>query len=393
MTYLSDFRDALPPSRRRPRAGFWIALMIMALAHEPAHAQAVDCARLPAQIAALDQARPARPNRYAGAVQKQRAELDRVIGSARSLGCNRPQVFFGPPLPAPCPSLNAQIQQMQASLGQLQAAAGQSDPAAARQDLIARYNAYCRGSVQAAAQPQPRGFFEQLFGGALVPNRPPMPIPTPFEEPNQADEEHTPRGGSQAVCVRSCDGGFFPLNYSARREPDQLTNLCQALCPNTSVSVYTRAPFSEISTAVSLDDGSSYSDLPNALKFQRSFEQSCTCKPPGQSWAQALSGAERLIGQDRKGDILVTEEKSVELSAPKPDGKRRARPDADPASAAPDDLAKDLARGEASRPAATSKPGKAAPGGTGPREDPDQFQDVVGPDGVKRRVRIVGPTL
>ena len=63
---------------------------------------------------------------------------------------------------------------------------------------------------------------------------------------------------------------FFPLNLSvANSDPDQLTGLCQALCPNAPVSVYTRTPFQEISTAVSLDGDSPYSDLPNALKFEK----------------------------------------------------------------------------------------------------------------------------
>ncbi len=389
MTHLSDLRGGRPPWPRR-RASLWIALAALApaFAFGSALAQPVDCARLPAEIAALEHARPAQPNRYAGALQKQRAELDRAISYARSLGCNRQVIIFGPPLPAPCLGLNAQIQQMQASLGQLQAAASHSDPSAARQDLIARYNAYCRGGVQTAAHPPLQGFFEQLFGGGFTPNRPPEPIPGPFDQHDQA-EDHAPHGGSQAVCVRSCDGGFFPLNYSARHDPDQLTNLCQALCPNASVAVYTRAPFSEISSAVSLDDGSAYSALPNALKFQRSFEPSCTCKPPGQSWAQALAGAERLIGQERRGDILVTEEKSVELSAPIADGKKRARPNAAQAPASAGDAAKDAAPGDASTAAASAKPAAPSPDGAAP----DQYQDVIGPDGVKRRVRTVGPTL
>ncbi len=391
MIDLFDFRGARAFWRRRRRGALWIALTAGALAQGGALAQAVDCARLPAEIAALDRARPAGPNRYAGAMQKQRAELDRTIAYARSLGCNRPQVIFGPPLPAPCPGLNAQIVQMQTSLGQLQAAASQSDPAAARQGLIARYNAYCRGGVQAAAQPQQRGFFEQLFGGGLFPNQQPMPIPAPLDEQPPAEAEQTPRGGSQAVCVRSCDGGYFPLTYSARREPELLTNLCQALCPNASVSVYTRAPYSEIRTAVSLDDGSSYSDLPNALKFQRSFEPSCTCKPPGQSWAEALSGAERLIGQERKGDIIVTEEKAVELSAPIANGKKRSKSDADQAPGFAGAAVKDSKRGDAGPAPATSA--TAPTDGSASPQAPEQFQDVVGPDGVKRRVRIVGPTL
>jgi len=213
-----------------------------------------------------------------------------------------------------------------------------------------------------------------------------MPIPAPLDP---AEEDHTPRGGSQAVCVRSCDGGFFPLNYSARRDPDQLTNLCQALCPNASVSVYSRAPLAKSAPAVSLDDGSAYSDLPNALKFQKSFEPSCTLQAARTILGQALSGAERLIGQDRRGDIIVTEEKSVELSAPKADNKKQTRPGIEPAPAA----ANDPARGETSSSGSTSKPGKTSSGGAAPLQGPDQFQDIVGPDGVKRRVRIVGPTL
>ncbi|WP_198017251.1 DUF2865 domain-containing protein [Methylocapsa acidiphila] len=375
MINLPEVRRAAAKSAGRRPAGFWIALAAVLFGHGEALAQPIDCTRLSAEIAAFDQTHPARPSRSAGASPKLKADLDRTIAYARSLGCNRPQVIFGPPLPAPCPGLNAQIGQMQATIAQIQAA--QSAPSPEKQALIARYNAYCRGGAQAAAQPQaqPRNFFEQLFGGALLPNRPPTQVPEPFDEQPLPGEEQTAHGGSQAVCVRSCDGGYFPLPYSARHPADELSNLCQALCPNADVSVYTRAPYSEISTAVSIDNGSAYSDLPNALKFQRKFEPSCTCKPPDESWAQALAGAERLIGPDHRGDVIVTEEKSAELSAPTAEGKKRSK------------------QGPAPAPASTNDPDKTAPAGAAPDKDQDQFQVVVGPDGIRRRVRRVGPTL
>jgi len=115
---------------------------------------------------------------------------------------------------------------------------------AARQQLIARYNAYCRGRVQPSPQPAQRGFFETLFG-AFIPNPNPFSAEQPRVEEVRplAGEDLAPHGGSQAVCVRTCDGGFFPLPLSARQsDPDQLTGLCQALCPNAPVSVYTRSP-------------------------------------------------------------------------------------------------------------------------------------------------------
>lgn len=353
-----------------------ISLFGLVLPAGGALAQPVDCARLQAQIAAFNAPSAGGVSHSTGAAQRQRADLDRAITYARSLGCDRPPYFSGA-AQARCPGLNAQIQQMQSNLAQINAAAG-SDRAGGRGDLIARYNAYCRNPVQ-TAQPHERGFFEQLFGGGFNFGQPAPPPVAPTEAPYDGQEtaEERPHGGSQAVCVRQCDGGFFPLSIPARRaDPDQLTELCQALCPNAAISVYTKAPYSEIKTAVSLE-GAAYSEMPNALKFQKSFDPTCTCKPPDESWAQALEGAERLLGQERKGDILVTDEKSAELSAIKPDAKALSRSDG----------------GANQNQAAVRDPGKA------PKQTPvdmgsmGEVQEVVGPDGVKRRVRRVGPVL
>jgi len=361
---------------RRLGVFLWIFLgaAVFALSPAPAPAQPVDCAQLAAQINRLGDSGQRRANHYGGgAAQKQRADLDHTIKYARSLGCNRQQIFFLDPASAQCPSLNAQIQQMQASLGQSQGAGDPGSDAALKQQLTERYNAYCRGQVQTARQPRQQGFFEALFG-VFVPN----PNQNPFaQHPNEAilhspDEDLTPHGGSQAVCVRDCDGGFFPLNISARQgDPDQLTDLCRALCPNASVRVYTRSPNNEIATAVSLDGDALYSDLPNALKFQKSFDPACTCKPPGQSWAEALLGAERVLGRERerKTDITVTPEKSLELSRPKFDKAMQQKPGNQFSPAPQDQAGEDRASGQA------------------------ETQEITGPDGVKRRVRIIVPPL
>jgi hypothetical protein len=339
----------------------------LALSLGPASSQPIGCGELAARITALGEGNQTYSNHYGGAAQKQRAELDRTIRTARALGCDRSQFFLFDAPPPQCPGLNAQIQQMQANL----APAGN---AAARQQLTARYNAYCRGQVQAAGQPRERGFFETLFG-IFGPN------PNPFsfgQQPRIEEvlplpgEDLTPRGGSQAVCVRDCDGGFFPLDLSVRQsDPDQLTGLCQALCPNTAVNVYTRSPSQDINTAVSLDGDTPYSDLPNALKFEKTFDPACTCKPAGQSWAEALTGAEQMLGRERKSDIVVTPEKSAELAKPKFEKAAPPRPDTQPSAAKEDQAGKNSANAE----------GQA---GT---------QEVTGPDGVKRRVRIIVPPL
>jgi hypothetical protein len=365
MKYSSGLRRAIrePFMRLSVCLGIGLASVAFVLSAGSAAPQPVDCARLAAEISARDDSGQRHSNNYGGAAQKQRAELDRAIGHARALGCDRGQFFLFGNAPPQCPSLNALIQQLQASLAQYEGAGDNGGGnSAARQQLIARYNAYCRGRVQPSPQPAQRGFLETLFG-AFIPNPNPFSAEQPRVEEVRplAGEDLSPHGGSQAVCVRTCDGGFFPLPLSARQsDPDQLTGLCQALCPNAPVSVYTRSPNQDISTSLSLTGDSPYSELPNALKFQKSFDPVCTCKPPGQSWAEALAGAEELLGRARKGDIMVTPESSAELAKPKFEKTARPEPSTQPSA--------------------------------GP-EDPAGTEEVTGPDGVKRRVRIIVPPL
>jgi hypothetical protein len=374
MKCTSGFRHVIQEAFMRSVARFMkiVGIAAFLLSAGSAAAQPIDCPRLAAQINALAASSPGRANHYGAAVQKQRNDLDRAIHYARSLGCDRGQFFMFDTAPPQCPGLNAQIQQLQATLAQYEGGGDLGGNAAARQQLTARYNSYCRGQVQTSPQPQQRGFFETLLG-VFQPNQNPYPAgqQPQFEEVRPLDgEELRPHGGSQAVCVRSCDGGFFPLTVSVRNaDPDQLSGLCQALCPNATVSVYTRSPNGDISTAVSLDGGAPYSESPTALKFQKSFDAACTCKPPGETWAEALAGAEDLLGRARKTDVLVTPENSAEMAKPKLE--------------------------KAARPSMLPAPAPNSQAGNNPTAAADQTgtDEIVGPDGVKRRVRIIVPPL
>jgi hypothetical protein len=200
--------------------------------------------------------------------------------------------------------------------------------------------------------------------------------------------------------VRSCDGGFFPVSYSASGgRLDSLEDMCHALCPNADVSLYTYPASGEIEQAVSIS-GARYMDTPTALKFRQSFDSSCSCRRRGESWAEALAGAEAKLGRESKGDIFVTPEKSAEMSRPRPDPKTpdpKAKPTKaaleTPASAdAGIDPALSQQAATISREASGIASGDAQ---SGARYSQGQGQtvEVVGPDGVKRRVRIIDPTL
>ncbi|HLH12223.1 MAG TPA: DUF2865 domain-containing protein [Methylovirgula sp.] len=360
-------------------------LALTSLVSGAAFSQGVDCAGLRAQIAALDQ-QDAANNPYLAAARKTRAQLQHQIAYAHSLGCDRQQfLFFGSPPPPQCGGLNGQIQQLQGELGQLEANA-RANSSPQRQQLASQFYAYCRPD----APQQPRGFFESLFGGQSSP-QPQSPDMDPLEEGPAPTGPETPHGGSEVLCVRHCDGYFFPMTYSPRGSAS-LQDFCQASCPDAEVSVYTRVPGQEIQTAVGLD-GKPYTDLPGALKYQKSLDPSCTCRKSGESWADTLAGAERILSYGGKGDAMVTPAESAAMARPIQPGKSAKGRKA----VQPDNIEATDAAAAAQVPTATNDSSGIATGdvknGTAYSQGQGQTIEEVGPDGVKRRVRIVAPQL
>ena len=75
-------------------------------------------------------------------------------------------------------------------------------------------------------------------------------------------------GSSIAVCVRACDGSFFPVSYaSPASRAESLQQVCRSLCPNTEVVPYSFPFGGTIDQAVSTT-GEAYGRLPNAHKFE-----------------------------------------------------------------------------------------------------------------------------
>jgi hypothetical protein len=277
--------------------GMATALLVSAAAIGAALAQSAECARLQQAIVAAGHG-GGQNAQYGAAAQRQRGEIDRTVSYARSIGCeNRKFLFFGSGPPPQCDQINAQISRMQANLAELQSRAGGSD--GGRAELIARYNSQCTN----AGGQQSHGFFDALFGNPR--DRSPDAEGVPFNPDENANPDQQPldgegkeaHAGSKAVCVRTCDGSFFPVSYSAGGSRlDELQDMCRALCPNADVSLYTYSPSADIETAVSIS-GARYMDSPTALKYRKTLDSTCSCKRRGQSWADALAGAEqRKIG-------------------------------------------------------------------------------------------------
>ena len=134
-------------------------------------------------------------------------------------------------------------------------------------------------------------------------------VPPP--QARRGREERNAAAGN-FVCVRTCDGAFFPVPYVTDR--DSLTRICQALCPNADVQLYSMPFGGKIEDAASTSGGS-YADLPDAGKFEQTVDPNCSCRRKEQGWAEALAAAEARA-QRRSGDILVTPEMSEQMSRP-----------------------------------------------------------------------------
>jgi hypothetical protein len=374
-----------------------------------AFAQSAECARLRAAIASSS-----RGSGDQAAVARQRSQLNQASAYAASVGCNNQKfLFFGSEPPPQCTEIKGQIARMQATLSELEARSGGS-----RDDLIARFNSEC-------AAPQPGNIFQALFGGGAKPQQDYEPIDpnslTPEEQQQNLEKsiENEKKGanvsaGSYAVCVRTCDGSFFPVSYSGAS--DHLEDVCRALCPNADVQVYSFPFGGTIQQAVSLS-GERYVDMPNALKFQQTFDQTCSCRRKGESWAEALAAAEAKFGHEAH-DILITPEKSLEMSRPivakaSADAKAKPgktpKPDATTAPAAPSNdpsltgapqglnaNGEDTALSAAAATVSREASGIASDAGqSGAFYNKSQGKTITetGPDGEKKTVRIVGPSL
>src|ERR1700726_4676400 len=286
------------------------------------------CVRLESQLAAvnsgsIDPTRADQVKRAEDAVAKQQADLDRTLAQAHKQGCEG-QGFLSlfSSLVPQCGPINSQIQQMRGNLDrattdleQLKSGTGSQD--SQRRALIGQLaQNNCGAQYTAAAnEAGPSGFFDRLFGGGgggsiIAPGG-----------------DGLPAGTFQTVCVRTCDGYYFPISYStmsSRFADDERS--CQRLCPAAEVALYSyRNPGEGMEQAVSVG-GQLYTALPNAFHYRKEFTAACSCRKPGQSWGDALKDADDSTTL-QGGDIVVTDQTSKTLSqAPQPKPVKGAFP-------------------------------------------------------------------
>ena len=128
-------------------------------------------------------------------------------------------------------------------------------------------------SSPAAAQ----SLFSDIFGWAIKPN--PSRSAPPYAIPGETSPQRwMSRGRYRTVCVRMCDGYYFPISQStSRRNFYRDGQRCQARCAGEARLFYMPAGSVEMKHAVDVT-GLAYRNTDNAFVYRKKLVKGCMCR-------------------------------------------------------------------------------------------------------------------
>jgi Protein of unknown function (DUF2865) len=278
--------------------------------------QQIRCLQLQQELAAVQGGGANRDD--LARLEQQIAQQDRIFQGTQAAmedaGCYERLFIFGRALvrSPKCLNMNARVEDARRQLSQLQQQRETIRGGGGNKRRQAELTqALSRGGCNGVPPPPRRGggLFD-FFGGD--------------DRPQELDQTPVyrsidPNGRYRSVCVRLCDGFYYPLHYSTYgSQLTQDAEQCQSSCAAPAELYVYRNPGQEIEQAISLN-GSAYMDLPVALKFRKEYVKGCSCK-------QAEYNPTEIEAANKKAELDA---------APAPAKGKAAAPPAAPVAAAP----------------------------------------------------------
>ncbi len=237
------------------------------------------------------------------------AEANRIHAYMRSIGCDRQAfLFFGQPPPAECGGYRARLGQLQAG----SRVAGGNNELRRRQlmSMLVSYN--CRTSADPVpvrrSTPLLGGFFDDGSRRSALEAR-------PFDDERPRFESRVRGASGKAVCVRMCDGYYFPLHVRGAALQEEGDGVCQALCPATETKIFFMPRDIEDATTA---EGESYSEIPNAFRYRKNYDPTCFCRKPGETWGESSANVLNPEGGAGKPGFGVLNPDPDEIEDPFP---------------------------------------------------------------------------
>ena len=175
-----------------------------------------------------------------------------------------------------CIQLNSEVESARQRLADLEAPAppdhgharplvpGRHHPRARPQRLRPAVRA---GSAPARKRAQSRS--PSLFGARRA--RAPRGTPNQFG--------NLPFATYRTLCVRLCDGYYFPVSFSTLPNHFQRdSDLCQSQCAAPAELYYHQNPGGAVEQMVSVGNQQPYTSLKSAWRYRKEFVQGCSCK-------------------------------------------------------------------------------------------------------------------
>ncbi|MEX1180832.1 MAG: DUF2865 domain-containing protein [Cucumibacter sp.] len=274
-----------------------LAIVLAFCLATPALAQTDSCNQLDQQLRALERDRDFRNvANYAREARSTKENLQRLESAFVRTGCQR-AVNAGDRLTRDCRALANQITRTRADYAELVEHANRgAQVAQLREEVlqqVARFGCNNQGAIT-FGEPRPAqtanrgGLLERLFGRLGLGGN------------DFIGDQWGYTGAStlRTVCVRACDGYFWPVSYSTLSE--FLTNdaaVCSQQCPMGQVDLYYyRNPGEEPESMVNLA-GQRYADLPNAFRYREQFDAACACEQRINYGTIQLAGADGAVRQ------------------------------------------------------------------------------------------------
>lgn len=180
-----------------------------------------------------------------------------------------------------CDELRSRLAALEmADRAQWESQAAVADPYAIERQRTVVLKALAANScrhVEARRNKRPNRLFAGLFGNKRPFRGGGFRDGWPFREGSLGS---LPSGTYRTLCVRTCDGYYFPISFSAGGEDLQRDqNACRALCSGQDVALYVQPnPGADGGPMVSLA-GAPYTDLPTAYRYRAEYDRSCACGP------------------------------------------------------------------------------------------------------------------
>jgi hypothetical protein len=347
-----------------------LILLTLAFAATGGEAFANVCRSIQAELAAIGRG-PSSAERQNHS--RSAAEAQRIYAHMRTIGCDRSGIFaFGAPPPPECPALRARMNQLQQSYA---ASAGGENRRRALNAMLDTHN--CRQAPAPRSQPLTAGLFDDGSRRSTIEIRPDEDI-----DPPPRIESRIRTVGGRNVCVRSCDGFFFPVQVRPGTAAEDGDQICQSLCPAAEAKLYTMRT-REIDEAVSMA-GDAYADLPTAFLYRKRYNPACFCRQPGESFSDRATRV--LNSGDGSGQPFDT--LNPEAGPPPEDpplrglGEGRTRRDASVFGNRPPPA-----------PPAPPHPPEETPAERTVKADQGEVTEFQAKDGSRRTVRIIAPEL